>query len=123
MMGGIMMLKKARLIVLVMIAMFICSSIVVAGQQNFTLVNYSGRDIYQLYCSRSDHKGWEENIIKDNILRHGKSIKVNFSNTEKGKFWDIRVVFKDGKDWKWHGVDLSTVYKMVIDGKGTAHYN
>ena len=94
-----------------------------AGAQDFTFVNYSGNTITKLYCSRSDVGIWEENILHGSKLTHGDSIKIKFNDNETGRFWDVRVVFSNGKAWEWKGVDLQEVYKMVIDGKGTAHYN
>ena len=95
-----------------------------AGTQDFTIVNFSGKTIYHLYVSRSDHRGWEEDVLgKTGIIEHGDSKKITFSSRENGKFWDIKVVFEDGTNWVWNGVDLESVYRIRIDGKGTAHYN
>lgn len=121
-------MKNSKILLIVMLAVGIIAggainNIAYAGRQDFTLVNYSGRTIYYLYVSRSDHTGWEEDLLGNGVLKHGDSRKINFSSNENGRYWDIRVVFEDGSDWYWNGVDLQTVYKMVIDGRGTAHYN
>ncbi len=95
-----------------------------AGKQDFTIVNFSGKTIYHLYVSRSDHSNWEEDLLgRYDTIKHGDSKKITFSSREDGKFWDIKVVFKNGREWVWNGVDLETVYRIRIDGKGTAHYN
>ena len=92
---------------------------VFAGRQDFTFVNFSGRTIYRLYVSRSDHKGWEEDLLGNQVLRHGDYRNIHFSNNETGRFWDIKAVFKDGKYWRWDGIDLQTVSKVTVDGSGT----
>ena len=92
-----------------------------AGVQDFSIVNYSGRTIYKLYVSRSDHSIWEEDILGDSILSHGNFIKIRFPPEERGRFWDIKVTFRDGHSWRWSGIDLTGTDRIIIDGKGTIH--
>lgn len=93
-----------------------------AGRQDFTLVNYSGRTIYKLYISRSDHTDWEEDVLGNGTLPHGQSRKVNFSSSERGVYWDILAVFQNGDEWRWDGIDLTKTSQITIDGTGTIHY-
>lgn len=119
-------LKRNALTTLVRIfvlAAFLVTAIqipaVEAGRQDFTFVNYSGRTIYRLYVSRSDHSGWEEDLLGNGVLRHGEYRNIHFSNSETGRFWDIKAEFQDGTYWRWDGIDLQTVSKVTVDGSRT----
>ena len=113
----------ATLVRVFVLAAFLAAAIQIpvaeAGRQDFTFVNYSGRTIYRLYVSRSDHSGWEEDLLGNGVLRHGEYRNIHFSNSETGRFWDIKAEFQDGTYWRWDGIDLQTVSKVTVDGSGT----
>jgi hypothetical protein len=90
-----------------------------AGAQDFRISNYSGRTIYRLYVSRSDHSKWEEDVLGKSVFSHGNTIRINFPSSEHGQFWDIKAEFKDGRYWRWSGIDLTRVVSIKIGGDGS----
>lgn len=82
---NILVMPFVKFFVLVAFLIVAIQSPALAGRQDFTFTNYSGRTIYSLYVSRSDHPGWEEDILTK-TLPHGQSRNITFSNSENGKF-------------------------------------
>ncbi len=94
---------------------------------NFRLVNRSGMMIYRLYLSPSEFSKWDwdnDEIVGDGFpVGIGNSMNINMSNNaERMKFrhWDMRVIFRDGKYWEFHNINLSKIKTITInvDGRG-----
>ena len=93
-----------------------------AGVQDFTVVNRTGYEIYSLYVSPSDERSWEEDVLDDDVLPDGDSVRVNFDNSEDDCMWDIMVVYSiDDEHVYWNDIDLcevSTVQLQYDSGSG-----
>ena len=80
-----------------------------AGQQDFTVHNHSGKTIKNLYVSPSSSDHWGKDILGEDELDDGDSFDVKFSHDEEECKYDIKVTFEDGSDAEDHDVDLCSV--------------
>ena len=55
---------------------------VAAGQQDFTLYNETGVDIYQLYVSPASTDQWEEDVLGVDVLEDGDAVDISFDRDE-----------------------------------------
>jgi hypothetical protein len=111
--------RTACLIVLLLTA----AASAFAGDQDFTLVNETGLTIDQLYCSPSDSKDWEEDILGTDVLADGENAEISFSREETARNWDLLIVDEDGDKIVWDEIDLleaETITLYYENGQPTA---
>src|SRR5690348_3951173 len=65
-------------------------TVTVAGDQDFTLVNKTGIEIYSVYISPSKAEDWEDDILGQDTLPTGESVHISFARNEKAAKWDLR---------------------------------
>ena len=93
------------------------------GDQDFTLVNKTGVEIYGLYVSPADQNEWGEDILGKDTLPAGESTDIEFEAEEKAAKWDLRVLDKDGNSIDWTDLNLMEISKVTLNydgGKATA---
>jgi hypothetical protein len=86
---------------------------VVAGTQDFTLVNKTGIVINNLYVSESASDSWEEDVLGDDVLDDGESVKITFRG-RKACSWDLMVKDAEGEGLYWRNIDLCEVSKVTL---------
>lgn len=94
-----------------------------AGDQDFTVVNKTGVEIYGLYVSPADQDEWGEDILGKDTLPAGESTDIEFDAEEKTAKWDLRVLDKEGNSIDWSDLDLTEISKVTLhyeNGKATA---
>jgi hypothetical protein len=102
------------------------TAVVRIGDQDFTLVNRTGVEIYAVYVSPNNEDDWGEDVLGRDTLANGESVEIEFSPKEKAKFWDIRVEDKDGGYIEWDRFNLLEISKITLfykNGKATATVN
>lgn len=72
---------------------------VMAGKQDVTVVNKTGKPIHHVYISDEKTDDWEEDVLGDDVLQPGQSVKVTFDNNNKACIWDFKAVDADGKEY------------------------
>ncbi len=87
------------------------------GKQDFTLHNATGKVISEVYVSPNTVNDWEEDVLEEDVLGNGESVDISFSRTEKADFWDLKVVFSDGKSAIWGKLNLSQLTDLTISFK------
>jgi hypothetical protein len=95
----------------------------VAGDQDFTLVNKTGVEIHNLHVSASDENDWGEDVLGKDTLGDGESVKISFHPKEEAAKWDLRVADKEGNAITWEDLNLLKISKVTLhyaDGKATA---
>lgn len=93
------------------------------GDQDFTLINKTGFEIYSVYVSPNNADEWGEDILGRDTLGTGESVDIEFSRKEKAKMWDLRVEDKKGDFIEWEDFDLAKISKITLyynNGKATA---
>ncbi len=87
------------------------------GKQDFTIINSTGVEIHELYVSPHTTEEWEEDILGQDTLPDGESVKITFSRQEKAAKWDIKVVDKDENSIKWENLNLLEISKVTLHYK------
>jgi hypothetical protein len=91
------------------------SSVSVAGQQDFTLVNKTGYELDQLYVSPAAAKNWHEDILGQDTLADGQSAKITFAPENDICKYDVKVVYTiDKSEVYWNDIDLCKEEKITI---------
>lgn len=96
-----------------------------AGEQDFTLVNRTGVEIYELYIRPALAHDWQEDVLSKDTLPDGQEIEISFDLGEEADHWNIRVVDGDGDAIDWPEVDLTEISTIVLsfeDGQPMARY-
>ena len=86
------------------------------NKQDFTLHNETGREVKELYVSPTATDKWEEDILGVDTLAAGDSVDITFTRRHED-MWDMRVVFRDGKDSVWTKLNLSQITDITISFK------
>ena len=115
--------KMFRVLLMTLIFVAGMSSSAFALNLDFTLVNRSGRTFYRFYCSPINSTKWEEDLLGNDVLTDGSSVKIRIPSSYNVKYWDLRVVFQNDTEWTWTNVNLAAISRITIDRDGTAHYD
>lgn len=100
--------------------------ITIRGDQDFTLVNRTGVEIYAVYVSPHNEDSWGEDVLGRDTLPNGDSVDITFSRKETAKYWDIRIEDKDENYIEWDRfnlLEISTIKLFYKNGRATAEYN
>ena len=85
---------------------------------DFVLVNDTGYTIDKIFVSPSKTEEWGDDVMGQDQLEDGKSVKIHFSRAhERETKWDIKVVFTDNENRYWTDLDLSTISEVTIHYK------
>jgi hypothetical protein len=121
-----MILKSKVALTLAVIALFVTASAFArTGKQDFMLHNQTGVEINSLYVSPHSSDDWEEDILGQDTLANGESIKITFDDREKHQHWDLKVTDKDGNSLEWEDLNLVEISEVTLHwdakkGKGWA---
>ena len=100
------------------VALCLVASLIAAsaehGKQDFTLHNETGVEIHSLYVSPHDSDDWQDDILGQETLPNGESVKVTFDNREKQAKWDLKVTDKNGNALEWENLDLTKITNVTI---------
>ena len=91
--------------VLAVLVVFSSPSVAFDGYVEVT--NDTGFTIYFLYVSPGKAKTWEEDVLDEDILKDGQTVRVTV-NGAKSEIFDIRVEDEDGDTYTLWNVDIST---------------
>ena len=92
------------------------ASPVTQNKQDFTLHNETGQEIIEVYASPTGVDNWEEDILGQDTLPTGESVNITFSRRQEDR-WDIKVVFRSGKNSVWNKLNLSQITDLTISYK------
>ena len=88
------------------------------AQQDFTLVNNTGRTLMTLNVSQSDSDEWGPDILGTATVADGASGTVQFARGQDQCEWDIRATFEDGQTGDWRGVNLCETTTITLTPTG-----
>lgn len=94
-----------------------------AGDQDFTLNNETGVDIYELYVSPASTDAWEEDVLGVDVLMDGDSVDIEFDRAEDADYWDLMVVDGEGSNVQWYRLKLTEISEITLrleDGEAVA---
>ena len=109
--------RKASVLVLLMAAMVFFSFAAEAGQ--IMITNAVGGEISSLYLSDSGENEWEEDLLGNNTLDDGDSLRV----TVQGSYdsFDLRAEDDEGNAVEWYGFP-GNVTRITLKDDGTAAF-
>ncbi|ORU00685.1 hypothetical protein D081_0667 [Anaerovibrio sp. JC8] len=107
---------------LAVMMMFAVSGTAMAGSQDFTLVNGTGRTITYIYLSPSNESTWiyQDELGPNSVLYPGQDIFMRFDPRDGVQYWDVKVVYDNGVEDYWMGLDLYRVYTLTIRPGGAS---
>jgi hypothetical protein len=82
------------------------SNIAVAADYYVDITNETGYTIMYMYVSPAKSDSWEEDVLGEDVLRSGKTQRVNLTGY-KSPVFDIRLVDEDGDKYTFWNVDVS----------------
>lgn len=88
------------------VAIYVCSTATLAFDGYVEVTNDTGYDIYYLYVSHGKSKSWEEDVLDEDILRDGQTVRVTVTGA-KSEIFDIRAEDEDGDTYTLWNVDIS----------------
>jgi hypothetical protein len=88
------------------------------SQQDFTLVNNTGRTLMTLNVSPSDENEWGPDILGSATVADGASGTVQFARDQDQCVWDIRATFEDGQTGDWRGINLCETTTITLTPTG-----
>lgn len=95
-------------------AAFLAASPALAAKQDFTLHNSTGYDIAEVYVSTSNTKKWEEDVLGQDTLDDEEDVEITFEGTGSACRYDLKVVYSDGEEAMWGGLDLCAISTVEI---------
>ena len=88
-----------------------------AGQQDFTLVNHTGVEIHKLYTAPHSSDDWEEDVLGEDTLADGESLDITFPRREKATHWDLRIEDSKGNAITFESLNLKEISEVVLHYK------
>ncbi len=74
--------------------------------EKITIVNSTGYTISQIYISPAHVDVWEEDVLDVDVLADGQNVRIDFRAADNTCDWDLKVVYDDGEEAVWQGLDL-----------------
>jgi hypothetical protein len=108
-MGGLMKIWQVAAAALIMSA-----TPAVAGTQDFTVINGTGKTIQNIYVSESAKDNWEEDVLDQDTLANGQRFEIAFDRSSKACLWDLKVTYDTGRSATWNAIDLCRVSVVAL---------
>jgi hypothetical protein len=83
-----------------------------AGDQDFTLHNNSSKTLNSLYVSPHSSDSWGSDILGQDTLAPGDSVKVTFPRDTDACHWDVKGTFEGGGEAEVDDVDFCSVSEV-----------
>lgn len=85
-----------------------------AADQDFQVVNRTGYQIDEVYVGASSSRSWGKDLMGRGSLGDGERVDITFPNRTTNCKFDIKVVYNDGDEAEWGGVNLCSVSKVNL---------
>ncbi len=87
------------------------------GKQDFVLHNETGVVIHELYVSPHSSNNWGADVLGQDTLPAGESVKITFDDQEKSVKWDLKVDDGNKHTIEWENLDLSKISEVTLHYK------
>lgn len=74
--------------------------------EKITIQNSTGYTIAQVFVSPTSASDWEEDVLDIDVLPDGQDVEIDFRRAANTCNWDLKVVYDDGEEAIWDGLDL-----------------
>lgn len=85
-----------------------------AADRNVTIVNKSKTVMVAFYASNVGASDWEEDILGQDILKPGQSVKINMNDGTGYCRFDLKAEFDDGSEAIDENVDICTIGEVTF---------
>jgi|GEM_PF-1091725 len=82
--------------------------------QDFTLKNATGVEIYGVYVSPVSKSEWGDDIMGQDTLADGSSVKITFDPKEDSQYWDLMVTDSAGTQIIYQNLDLFKISEVTL---------
>ncbi len=89
----------------------------IAGDQDFTINNETGVEIYNVYTSPASANEWQEDVMGADTLASGDSVEITFSPSEDAELWDLKVTDSEGNGIVWTQLNLMEISTLTLHYK------
>jgi len=112
-------MSKKVSVFLMLAAVFVLLSYATVEAAVILIKNSTGADIYEIYVSDSGSDDWEEDVLGNDVLENGETLRLRISGSYR-KF-DMSTVDGYGNSVSWYGLP-GNVNQITIYRDGTAEY-
>ncbi len=86
------------------------------SQYDFVLVNATGYDIDEVYVSPSNQESWGRDVMGQDVLVNGMTVKIVFNPAAESDSWDLKIKWRDPgyPAVVWHDLDLAQINKLTL---------
>ena len=92
----------------------LASTILNAGDQDFTVVNKTGFDIHSTHVATHSGDDWGEDVIGRDTLDDGEQVEIVFARKEKAAKGNLRVEDGDKKSFVWKSMNLLEISNETL---------
>src|SRR5712671_2847251 len=93
--------KSAIVVTLSVILVFAAAALATSGKQDFVLHNQTGVEIHELFVSPHSANDWGTDVLGQDTLPAGESVKITFDDREKQVKWDLKVADEKKHSIEW----------------------
>ena len=86
-----------------------------ASDRHVKVVNNTSEVMTKFQASNIKHKNWEEDILGQDTLNPGSSVRVNINDGSSSCMFDLRATFEDGQTVVRNGVNVCKVGTWTIN--------
>jgi hypothetical protein len=90
------------------------AGLAVAADQDFTVVNKTGKVIAALYVSPTSANEWGEDILGVDTVAVDGTCDITFDPGEETALWDLRIEDADGQSIVWTGLKLKEISTATL---------
>ncbi|MBP0493178.1 hypothetical protein [Roseomonas indoligenes] len=83
-------------------------------QLDFSLVNRTGAQIDEVHLSPVSSNSWGSDVMGQDALADGGSVDIQFNRGANTCNWDLKVVYNDGDQAEWRGLDLCRISRVTL---------
>lgn len=80
-----------------------------AEDRRVTIINETGHTIVHFYASNVERGSWEEDILGQQVLKPGQSVRVNVDDGSGHCKFDFRADFEDGDKLVRNGINVCEI--------------
>ena len=85
------------------------------GKNRLVLINNkTGYVVNEIYASNTTATDWQEDILKEDVLQPGATLRANIDDGTGHCVFDFRIVFADGTEAEKRGFDVCTMEALNI---------
>src|ERR1041385_2871670 len=82
--------------------------------QDFVLHNQTGVEINSVFVSPHSADDWQEDVLGQDTLANGQSVKITFNDRDKHVHWDLKVTDKNGNALEWYDLNLVEIEEVTL---------